>query len=189
MPFQFQKLEIPGVILIKPRVFQDGRGYFLETYKQTPFVEAGIEASFIQDNISLSSRGVLRGLHYQLPPQAQGKMIYVVKGEIYDVVVDIRRGSPTYGKWIGKKLSIDNRQMLYVPEGFAHGFQALREGTQVVYKVTAEYAPDLDRGIAWDDPDLDISWPLQDPILSKKDARLPKLADAENSFKFTEGEL
>ncbi|MCD6155401.1 MAG: dTDP-4-dehydrorhamnose 3,5-epimerase, partial [Candidatus Verstraetearchaeota archaeon] len=178
MPFQFKRLEIPEVILIEPKVFQDERGFFMETYKYSDFAAFGIAERFVQDNHSRSVKGVLRGLHYQNPPHAQGKLIRVVVGEIFDVAVDIRKGSPTYGKWVGVKLSAENRRMLYIPPGFAHGFCVLSDVAEVVYKVTAEYAPECEAGIIWNDPGIGIEWPIKHPIISSKDAQWPTLREA-----------
>ena len=182
MPFEFKKLEIPEVILVEPLEFKDHRGFFMETYKRSEFEANGIPVEFVQDNYSYSIRGVLRGLHYQKLPMAQGKLIMVVKGEIFDVAVDIRQHSPTYGKWVGKMLSSKNRHMLYVPVGFAHGFCVLSDEAEVIYKVTEEYAPELDRGIIWNDPVVGIRWPLEEPIISLKDSSLPFLKNADHNF-------
>lgn len=182
MPFSFQRLEIPEVVLIEPKVFQDGRGFFMETYKFSDFAAFGIAERFVQDNHSRSKKSVIRGLHYQNPPKAQGKLVRAVVGEIFDVAVDIRRGSPTYGKWVGEKLSSENKRMLYTPPGFAHGFCVLSAEAEVVYKVTEEYAPEHEAGIIWNDPDIGISWPIANPIISEKDAALPCLKEAENRF-------
>lgn len=183
MPFTFTPLSIPEVILIQPRLFTDPRGFFLETYKYSEFQAHGIPETFVQDNHSRSVRGVLRGLHYQNPPQAQGKLIRVVRGAIYDVAVDIRPSSPTFGQWVSAVLSEENQHMLYVPPGFAHGFLVLSDLADVTYKVTAEYAPDLDAGILWNDPALAIQWPLEGPpLLSAKDAALPPLLKADIRF-------
>jgi dTDP-4-dehydrorhamnose 3,5-epimerase len=184
MPFRFQRLEIPDVILVSARQYADDRGYFLESYKQSEFAENGIPWAFVQDNRSHSIGQVLRGLHYQMQPRAQGKLVTALSGEIFDVAVDIRQGSPTFGRWVGATLSADRFNMLYVPVGFAHGFCVLSERAEVLYKVTDEYAADLDRGIRWDDPQIGIDWPIADPILSEKDAALPLLHDAENNFGF-----
>lgn len=183
MPFEFIPLEIPEVILIKPRIFADERGFFLESYKQSEFAKAGINFNFVQDNQSMSKRGVLRGLHYQLEPKAQGKLVRCIKGKIWDVAVDIRKGSPTFAKWVALELSEENKFMLWIPPGFAHGFVAL-EDSEIIYKCTAEYDPTLDRGIIWNDPDIGITWPISDPILSEKDAKLPRLNKAENNFDY-----
>ncbi len=184
MTFQFQRLQIPEVVLIKSRIIQDDRGFFRETYKRSEFAANGISAAFVQDNCSHSARGVLRGLHYQKSPQAQGKLMIVSKGQIFDVAVDIRKGAPTYGHWVGEVLSVENGFMLYIPPGFAHGFCVLSAEADVTYKVTAEYAPELDRGIVWNDPEIGIQWPIPSPILSVKDAQLPLLREADNNFAF-----
>ena len=183
MPFEFKKMEIPEVVLIEPRVFGDSRGFFMEAYKQSDFAENGIPDQVVQDNHSHSSKGTLRGLHYQMDPGAQGKLVNVIRGEIFDVAVDIRRSSPTYGKWVGISLSSENHRMLFVPVGFAHGFLVLSEEADVVYKVLGgEYAPELERGIIWNDPGLGIEWPLEHPTLSERDCALPILAEAEHNF-------
>ena len=178
----FEEHALPGVWIITPTVYPDSRGWFSETYREETFREHGIETRFVQDNHSHSIRGVLRGLHYQKPPKAQGKLVSVIQGEIFDVAVDIRKGSPTYGQWVGEVLSSDTHRLLYVPAGFAHGFCVLSEEADVVYKVTNEYAPDLDRGIIWNDPDLAVQWPIEEPLLSPKDAQLPCLRDADVDF-------
>lgn len=184
MPFNFYKTELADVILIEPKIFKDGRGSFIESYKYSEFKKAGIEVSFFQDNISKSTRGVLRGLHYQKEPMAQGKLVRVLKGEVFDVAVDIRIGSPDYGKWVGYNLSDQNMKMLYIPAGFAHGFLVLKDETEVFYKVTSEYSPENERGIIWNDPDINIKWPIKDPVLSDKDTTFPCLKNAEDNFKF-----
>jgi dTDP-4-dehydrorhamnose 3,5-epimerase len=182
MPFEFSPLEIPALILIKPQVFDDGRGFFVELYKHSDFARAGIGEHFVQDNYSKSVKGVLRGLHYQKSPKAQGKLVTCIKGSIFDVAVDIRKGSPSYGKWAGVELSEGNKHLLYVPPGFAHGFQVLSDTAEVQYKCTEEYSPADDRGIIWNDPDVGIVWPLKDPLLSGKDTKHPLLRDADNNF-------
>lgn len=179
MPFEFESNHLSGVVLIKPRVFGDTRGFFMETYKASEFARNGVVEQFVQDNHSRSRQGVLRGLHYQLPPFAQAKLIQCIQGEIYDVVVDIRRSSDTFGQWSHVVLSAENKHILYVPVGFAHGFLTLSETAEIIYKVTAEYAPTYDRGILWNDPDLAIKWPESDYILSEKDRQNPTLTDAE----------
>ncbi len=185
MPFKFARLEIPALVLVEPQIFGDERGYFLEFYKHSDFLRAGIDEHFVQDNHSRSAKGVLRGLHYQKAPHAQGKLVRCLQGAIFDVAVDIRKGSPTYGKWVGWELSGENRQMLYVPAGFAHGFLTLRDDTEVLYKCTDEYSPADDRGIIWNDPDIAIRWQTADPQLSGKDKTHPRLRDADNDFVFT----
>jgi len=177
MPFEFIKLEIPEVILIKPKVFSDERGFFLETYKYSEFALNGIKEKFVQDNHSKSAKNVLRGLHYQLNPKAQGKLVKCVRGEIYDVAVDIRRDSPTLGRYVSCTLSEENKFMLYIPAGFAHGFAVLSETAEVIYKATEEFAPELDCGIKWNDADINIKWPIENPIISAKDVKLPLLSD------------
>lgn len=184
MPFEFVRLKIPEVVLIKATTIRDERGVFVETYKRSEFLARGIGEEFVQDNYSRSIRGVLRGLHYQDPPQAQGKLVSVILGEIFDVAVDIRRGSPTFAQWVRVRLSSSERNLLYVPIGFAHGFQVLSDEADVVYKVTEEYSPEADRGIVWNDPELRIAWPIPDPILSEKDAALPLLRESQNNFTF-----
>ena len=179
MPFQFERLRIPELILIKPEVFPDERGFFMETYKYSDFSAFSIKERFVQDNYSCSRKGVLRGLHYQRHPRAQGKLVQVVSGKIFDVAVDIRRDSPTYGKWVGLVLSAENKQMLYIPRGFAHGFCVLSEEARVIYKVTEEYSPQHDTGIIWNDPEIGIRWPVKEPIISIRDTALPLLKEAE----------
>ncbi|WP_123042239.1 dTDP-4-dehydrorhamnose 3,5-epimerase [Cohnella candidum] len=177
--------KLPGVKLIEPKVFQDHRGFFVESYNQERYVQNGIPMVFVQDNHSLSvETGVLRGLHYQLEPKAQTKLVRVTAGSIYDVVVDIRKGSPTFGHWEGFTLSADNKHQLLVPKGFAHGFCTLEPNTEVQYKVDNLYSAEHDRGIAWDDPAIGITWPVEHAILSEKDTRHPKLANAEINFIF-----
>ncbi|GAB4487436.1 MAG: dTDP-4-dehydrorhamnose 3,5-epimerase [Thermodesulfovibrionales bacterium] len=182
MPFTFEKTSLPGVVLIIPQVFGDERGFFIETYKQTDFVAAGITEQFVQDNHSSSVRGVLRGLHFQQHPHAQGKLVRCIRGSIFDVAVDVRKGSPTFGRWTGVELSSGNHRMLYVPQGFAHGFVTLSDVAEVMYKCTAEYRPESDRGVLWSDPEIRIDWPVKDPVLSAKDAVLPLLKDADNDL-------
>jgi dTDP-4-dehydrorhamnose 3,5-epimerase len=176
---------LPGVLLIEPTVFGDHRGFFMESYNKKLFAEHEIDFNFVQDNHSLSQQaGTIRGLHYQLNPKAQTKLVRVTQGAIYDVVVDIRKGSPTFGKWQGFILSADNKRQLIVPKGFAHGFCTLVENTEVQYKVDEYYSPEHDRGILWNDPALGIDWPTANPILSDKDTKHPLLADAEINFEW-----
>ena len=182
MPFTFTRLSVPDVILVEPKIFKDGRGYFMETYKFSEFEKNGILNNFVQDNQSLSTKNVLRGLHYQLPPFAQAKLIRCLKGKIFDVAVDIRKSSPTFGKWVSADLSEENKKMLYIPEGFAHGFLTLSETAEIHYKITGEYAPDYERAIIWNDKDISINWPIgdnQEVILSEKDLKSPALKNAE----------
>jgi dTDP-4-dehydrorhamnose 3,5-epimerase len=184
MPFEFKFLEIRDLVLIKPQIFADERGFFFEMYKHSDFVRGGIKEHLVQDNYSKSAKGVLRGLHYQKAPKAQGKLVMCMKGSICDIVVDIRKGSPHYGKWLSVELNEVNRLMLYVPPGFAHGFQVLSDTAEVMYKCTDEYSPADDRGIIWNDPDININWPLKDPILSDKDKIHPALRDVNNDFNY-----
>ncbi len=171
--------KIPGVILIEPAVLGDDRGFFLETYRKDLFEQNGLRADFIQDNHSRSSKGVLRGLHYQVAPKEQAKLVRVVKGEAFDVVLDIRAGSKTFGRWEGHVLSAENKKILFVPAGFAHGFLALEDDTEFIYKVSEVYSPSHERGILWNDPDVGISWPKPNRpyILSDKDQKFPLLKD------------
>jgi dTDP-4-dehydrorhamnose 3,5-epimerase len=171
---------IPDVLLIEPKVFADERGFFLESYQKRKFQEAGIEAEFVQDNHSKSCHGTLRGLHYQIR-QPQGKLVRVVSGEIFDVALDIRRHSPTFGRWVGDYLSAENRRMLWVPAGFAHGFYVTSPDAEVLYKASDYYAPEWERSILWNDPAIGIQWPVQDvqPILSPKDSMGNLLSEAE----------
>ena len=172
---------LPGVLIIEPQVFADRRGFFLESYNQQRYAEHGIDVAFVQDNHSRSARGTLRGLHYQAPP-GQAKLVRVVAGEVFDVAVDIRRGSPTYGRWVGVTLSAENHRQLYVPTGFAHGFCVVSESADFLYKVTSYYDPTAERGVAWDDPALGIEWPVEAPILSDRDRQHPRLADAAREY-------
>ena len=180
--FEFTRLSIPDLVLIKPRIFKDDRGFFLETYKYADFANAGISEVFVQDNHSKSSEHVLRGMHYQKDPFAQGKLVKCLKGSVYDVGVDIRKGSPFYGKWVGVELNEENNLMIYVPVGFAHGFLVLSESAEVAYKCTKEYSPEHDRGIIWNDPDIAVEWPVSEPALSGKDSGHPRLKEADNNF-------
>jgi len=186
MPFAFKRLAIPGVVLIEPKFFEDERGFFMETYKMPDFVAAGIKVNFVQENHSRSTKGVLRGLHYQNPPFAQGKLVRAVRGEIFDVAVDIRKGSPTWGKWVGVILSEKNKNILYVPAGLAHGFCVLSETADVTYKTTNVYSPQSEAGIIWNDKELNIEWPVKEPILSGKDKNLPTLRNADIKFYYAE---
>ena len=174
---KFIETALPGVVLIEPAVFADDRGFFMETYHAGRFAEAGIDAAFVQDNHSRSARGVLRGLHYQ-EPNPQGKLVRCTRGSLFDVAVDIRTGSPTFAKWYGTELSESNRRMLWVPPGFAHGFCALSDEADLVYKCTALYDGKADRSILWNDPDIAIAWPISSPLLSPKDAAAPPLRAA-----------
>ena len=182
MPFTFKKLAISGVILVEAISFPDERGFFMEGFKESVFKENGIDTKFVQDNHSRSIKGVLRGLHYQKNPKAQAKLVMATRGEIFDVAVDIRKGSPTYGKWIGEILSDQNHKLLYVPEGFAHGFCILSDEADVLYKVNSEYSEKDERGIIWNDPEISIKWPIEKPILIKKDLQLSSLKNADSNF-------
>lgn len=182
MPFEFKRLEIPEVILIQSKAFGDDRGFFVETYKKSEFVNFGINDEFVQDNHSKSTKNVLRGMHYQKHPKAQSKLVRCIQGEIFDVAVDIRKNSPTYGKWVGEILSDENKRQLYVPVGFAHAFLVLSDTAEVVYKTGEEYSPENDAGIKWNDPTININWNCNNPLVSGKDDKLPFLADADNNF-------
>jgi len=169
---------LPGVLMVEPEVFGDGRGLFFETYRAQRYAEAGIPASFVQDNVSLSERGVLRGLHLQ-NPNPQGKLIYVLEGEVFDVAVDVRVGSPTFARWTGTVLSGENKLQLYVPEGFAHGYCVLSETALFAYKCTDVYTPASELSIIWNDPAIGIEWPVDGPLLSPRDAAAPRLGDID----------
>ena len=167
------RLAIPAVVLLEPKVFGDERGFFYESFNQRAFNEAtGLDVSFVQDNHSKSAKNVLRGLHYQLPPRAQGKLVRVVAGEVFDVAVDIRKESPTFGKWVGERLSAENKRQLWIPAGFAHGFLVLSDSAEFLYKTTDYYSPQHEGAILWNDPAVGITWPLEGPpVLSAKDAQ------------------
>jgi len=178
---KFLATNLPGVVKIEPSVHSDDRGYFMETWQARRFSDAGIGEDFVQDNFSQSSKGTLRGLHYQIE-QAQGKLVRVVQGEVFDVAVDLRKSSPNYGQWVGDLLSAENKHQLWIPPGFGHGFLVMSETAEFEYKCTDYYAPDFERSIRWDDPDIGIEWPLPDgeqPKLSSRDAAAPFLKDAE----------
>ena len=177
------KTNIPDVLIIEPKVFEDERGFFFESFNKSDWLEAtGLECDFVQDNHSCSTKGVLRGLHYQPPPAAQGKLVRVLVGEIFDVAVDIRRASANFGQWTAQRLSADNRLQMWIPEGFAHGFLVLSEIAEVLYKTTDYYAPQDERCIAWNDDDISIAWPMYDGLsLSPKDSAAPKLKDSDLS--------
>ena len=178
---EFVPTRIPEIILVRPKVYEDPRGYFMEVYREDRFSAGGISRSFVQENQSRSQKGVLRGLHYQIR-QAQGKLVRVLSGEIFDIAVDIRRSSSTFGQWVGMLLSAENRHQLWIPEGFAHGFYVMSDQAEVVYKVTDYYAPEWERSILWNDPQIGIEWPLGSdslPTLSQKDIDGKPLAEAE----------
>ena len=168
--------ELPGVLIIEPRVFGDARGYFMETWQQQRYADAGLPESFVQDNISFSQRGILRGLHYQ-NPQGQGKLVYVLQGEVYDVAVDIRVGSPQFGRAVGFMLSAENKRQFYIPPGFAHGFCVTSEAALFAYKCTEFYNPETEGSVRWDDPEIGIDWPVREPLLSDKDMTAPLLGE------------
>jgi dTDP-4-dehydrorhamnose 3,5-epimerase len=176
MPFTFAKTSIDGLLLVTPRVFGDGRGFFMETYAKPAFEAAGIRGELVQQNHSRSSRDVLRGLHFQREPYAQAKLVRCTRGEIFDVAVDLRKGSSTFGRWESAALSESNRNMLYVPRGFAHGFLAMSDVVEVEYSVDNAYAPDHEGGVIWNDPQLAIKWPTERPNLSDKDRAWPALS-------------
>ena len=182
MQFTFTKSKIPNVVLIEPRLFPDDRGYFFESFKESEFASNGITTKFVQDNFSHSVKGVLRGLHYQKNPKAQAKFVTALRGEIFDVAVDIRKNSSTYGKWVGEVLSQKNHKSLYIPEGFAHGFCVVSETADVLYKVNNEYSPEHGAGIKWNDSEINISWPTNTPIISQKDSKLLPLNDVNDNF-------
>ena len=179
MSFEFKRLEIPETVLIQPKVFEDDRGFFLEIYKKDEMENFGIKGDFVQDNHSRSKRGVLRGLHFQKEPYAQAKLVRCIRGEIYDVVVDLRRNSQTFSRYLGLVLSEENRHQLYVPRGCAHGFLALSEVAEVVYKVDNVYSPKSEGGLIWNDPDVDVTWPIDDLIISERDRLWPTLKEIE----------
>ena len=177
MPFTFTEIQPDGLVLVEPHAFPDERGFFMESYKESEFRTGGVPHRFVQDNHSYSIRNVIRGLHFQKEPRAQGKLVRVISGAVWDVAIDIRNGSPTERRWTGVELSAENRKMLFIPPGFAHGYVALTDHVHLVYKCTEEYDALLDAGIRWDDPDIGIDWPVRNPILSDKDRALPFLKD------------
>ncbi|MEM0376859.1 MAG: dTDP-4-dehydrorhamnose 3,5-epimerase [Thermofilum sp.] len=181
MPFTFKRLEIPDVVLVEAKIFSDARGFFAELYKRTDFATAGIPHDFAQVNMSFSRRGVVRGLHYQLKPMEQGKLVTVASGRVFDVAVDIRRGSPWFGRHVAVELTPG--LLLWIPPGFAHGFQAL-EDSVFIYLVTKEYSPQHERCILWRDPSLGIEWPIEDAIVSEKDSKGLPLKEAETNFAY-----
>lgn len=182
------KLSIPDLLLIEPDVFEDARGFFVETYHSERYSSYGMPEKFVQDNHSKSLKGTLRGLHYQLGCP-QGKLVRVTQGEIFDVAVDIRRKSPTFGQWVGVTLSGENKQQLYIPEGFAHGFCVLSETAEFLYKCTDFYSPKDERGIIWNDPDLAIDWPIKEPLISEKDGLYPKLSEMDENLPIFKGQV
>ena len=190
MAFRFRPCRIPDVVCVEPDVYRDPRGFFAEIYKATDFKAFGLAGPIAQVNHSKSQKNVLRGLHYQLQPSAQAKMVTVVSGEIFDVAVDVRRGSPHFGQWVGEKLDADKKNMLYIPEGFAHGFCVLSDTAEVIYFCSAVYDPKTERGLIYNDPAVGIAWPVKDPILSAKDEKYPLLANVETNFVYAgEGKM
>lgn len=184
MSFKFVKTPLEGLVHIETQVHRDNRGFLFEIYRESDFKNAGIKENFVQLTTSESSKYVLRGLHYQINPCSQGKLVSVMSGSIFDVAVDIRKGSKTYGGYFGVELSAEKGNLLYIPVGFAHGFCALRDKTIMIYVPTSEYSGEYSRGIAWNDPEIGIKWPVDNPILSDKDAKYPKLSEAENNFAY-----
>lgn len=183
--FKFTKTNIHGILVIEPKVFVDGRGFFMEYYNKDEFAKGGFAALFVQANHSRSKKGVMRGLHYQLLPHPMGKAVKVIKGKIFDVGVDIRKNSPTFGKWYGEILSSVNHKMLYFPPGIAHGFLALEDDTEVVYQCTGTYNQESERGLLWNDPDIGIDWPLSEVpsvIVSDRDKKHPGIKNVETNF-------
>jgi dTDP-4-dehydrorhamnose 3,5-epimerase len=177
------KTDIDGVYILEPKVFGDHRGWFTETYSKRKFKELGIDIEFIQDNHSFSAeKGTLRGLHFQINPKAQTKLVRCTKGKILDVAVDIRKGSPTYKNWVAVELTEENKKQLLIPKGFAHGFLSLTNNVEVQYKVNEYYAPDCDRSIRFDDPEIGVDWGIRNPILSEKDVKAPLLKDSDSNF-------
>ena len=175
---------LPGLFLIKPKVFEDHRGHFFESFREDVLAQNGVETKFIQDNQSLSQKGILRGLHFQAPPFAQGKLVRVIQGAVLDVAVDIRKNSPTFGQHVAIELSESNFLMMYIPVGFAHGFLTLQDNTIFTYKCTDYYHPEVDGGILWNSPDLNIPWKIETPILSAKDEKLPTFKSFNSPFEF-----
>lgn len=170
------KTKLPGVVIIEPHVFGDARGFFMETWREDRYAEAGLPERFVQDNLSFSQKGVVRGLHFQ-NPNSQGKLVYVLQGEVFDVAVDIRIGSPSFSRWKGVRLSGENKRQFYIPAGFAHGFCVMSETALFAYKCTDGYNPQAEHGIIWNDPDVSIEWPVREPVLSEKDQRYGRLKD------------
>ncbi|CAA7603124.1 dTDP-4-dehydrorhamnose 3,5-epimerase [Acididesulfobacillus acetoxydans] len=170
------KTKLPGVVIIEPHVFGDARGFFMETWREDRYAEAGLPERFVQDNLSFSQKGVVRGLHFQ-NPNSQGKLVYVLQGEVFDVAVDIRIGSPSFSRWEGVRLSGENKRQFYIPAGFAHGFCVMSETALFAYKCTDGYNPQAEHGIIWNDPDVSIEWPVREPVLSEKDQRYGRLKD------------
>ena len=181
MPSTFTPTKFPDVFLVEPRIYRDSRGFFFESFKRSEFEELGLESNFVQENYSYSVAKVIRGLHFQKPPKAQLKLVRVVSGEIWDVVVDIRPDSPQFGQWHAEQLSAENCKQLYIPAGFAHGFKVLSDGATVLYRTNEEYAPELEGGITWQDPSIQIPWNATDPVVSDRDESLPTFEELRNS--------
>lgn len=186
MKVDFVETELPGVLEVHTQVARDDRGFFTELHSQRAWAQAGFEANFVQDNLSESRRGVLRGIHYQIEPHAMGKLVRVLNGSIFDVAIDLRRGSPTFGGWIGRELSADQPMALWVPAGFGHGFMALADRSLVLYKCTGFHAPESERSLNYADPEIGIEWPFAPEHLSQKDADAPMLSGADYNFEYTE---
>lgn len=184
MSFQFTDTKIKGLKFVSPKLFSDQRGIFLETYKKSEFVANGIAETFVQENRSVSKKNVLRGLHYQINPKAQGKLVSVQRGKIFDVAVDIRRNSPYFGKYVSIILESDNGLMFWIPPGFAHGFLSLEDNSTVTYKTTEEYSPEHERGIIWNDTDIGIDWPSENLIIAERDSKFPDLKRAQMNFEY-----
>jgi len=184
MGFTFKRLKIPDVIVVEPDTYPDSRGFFMEGYKESVFRENGINTKFVQSNYSHSKKGVIRGLHYQNEPAAVAKLVSVIRGEILDVAVDMRKDSPTFGKWVSEILSEKNHKLIYIPEGFAHGICVLSDEVDVSYLMNHEYAPEYEGGVLWNDPEIGIKWLIENPIISKKDLEQPPLRDANTNFKY-----
>lgn len=184
MAFTISPLALPEVVCIETQVFPDNRGIFFETFKKSEFAKLGLPTDFVQENTSVSKKGVVRGMHWQNPPFAQGKLIHVLAGKLFDVAVDVRKGSPNYGKWVSCEISAENKRLLWVPPGFAHGFMALEDNTIMVYKNTAEYNKESEGGFIWNDPAIGILWPAGEVVVSEKDQVLPLLLEAKANFIF-----
>lgn len=187
MPVKVSPTEIPDVLVVETGIAKDDRGFFSESYSAPMFAAAGLREPFLQDNLSSSKKGTIRGLHYQIEPKAMGKLVRALRGSIFDVAVDIRRGSPWFGKWVGRTLTAENRLSLWVPVGFAHGFVALEDDTLVLYKCTTIHAPETERAIHHSDPTLAVAWPLPPSMVSPKDAQAPSFAEAEYNFEYRPG--
>jgi len=184
MPVKFSKTDIPGMLLVEVGCVGDDRGFFSEVYSEAVWRDAGFEERFVQDNLSLSAKGTLRGMHYQLEPHGLGKLVRVVRGSIFDVGVDLRKGSPAFGKWVGRTLSAENRLALWLPVGLAHGFLALEDDTLAYYKSTGHHTPEAERSLSYFDPEVGIAWPCRPTIVSPKDAQAPTIERAEHNFEF-----